>query len=148
MAFPLFLSAQIGSPMKKVVDFIGADQIIVTESKAGYIAQDFKTGKKEITTIYYNKDSIAVMVSFSRRDSFFVLRDLINFEKQNVPKYKGNKKCMSGTTTYHYDTVHSILLMINYDTNPIDPHVIGYAVTTDPGLIFAWTQNLTGWIKE
>lgn len=145
---PFALSAQIGSKMSKVIGFIGSDQLIRTESKGGYIVQDFKTGTKEITSIYYNLDSVAVMVSFSRKDSLFILRDLITFEKANIPKYKANKKCMFGTTTYHLDTVHQILLLINYDTNPSDPHLIGFGATTDPILIKAWTQNLTGWIKE
>lgn len=145
---PLWVSAQLGARMDKIISFIGADQVIRTDFKYRYIVQDIKTGNREITTIYYTMDSIATMVSVSRKDSSFIMRDLVNFRKNNIPDYKGSIKCMEGTTTYHWDTVHQILLMINYDTDPVDPHITGFAATRNRDLINAWTAGNKAWRKE
>lgn len=145
---PLILSAQMGNTMKKIVSYIGEDQIMNTKREGNFISQDIMIGKKEIAMFTYNKDSVAVMVGFSRKDSIYYLREVMEFRKNNIPTYKANIKCMLGTTTFHWDTVHQILLMINYDLDPIDPHITGFAATVDPALIKMWTADKTGWIKE
>lgn len=144
---PVAAWCQLGSNYKKVMKFIDTHQIKSTKVGGHYITQDIYTGPREITTIVY-KDSVAVMVSFMRKDSFFSIRDISKFNKENVPKYRAQIKCMERTTTYHYDTVHRILLMINYNTDSADPKINGFAATTDPELILNWTRGLTAWIKE
>jgi len=145
---PICAFAQLGSKMDKIISFIGADQIVKTEFKSGYMIQDIKTGPKEITTVYYGMDSTAVLISIHRKDSFFLFRDMVNFQKANIPKYRAHKKFMEGTTTYNLDTLHQILFLINYNTNPMEPSITGFAATTDKNIINAWTSGKTGWIKE
>jgi hypothetical protein len=145
---PAMIFAQLGSKMNVIMDYIGADQIIKTEFKRGYLIQDIKTGTKEITSIYYNLDSVAIVVAVGRKDSFFQFREMINFQKNNVPKYRANIKCMEGNTTYHWDTVHQILLLISYSLDVKDPVMTSFSVTKDRTLIDAWTREKKGWIKE
>lgn len=141
-------SAQIGYSMKKVNSHVDSAQILRTKTEGRYIVQDIVTGKNEVAMFYYNRDSIAIMVAVSRKDSFYNFSEMVNFTKHNVPKYRAQVKCMQGTTTFHLDSVRHILFMVNYDMTGSEPRVKGFGVVVDQEIISSWTKGLTAWIKE
>jgi hypothetical protein len=138
-------AAQIGRKQAEVQGFFSQAQLLSNRKESGYTILDYRTGAKEISAIYFNKDSVAVMLASTIKDSSYSLSDLGSIIQNNVPDFASNRKGGFGTVTCYHDSVRQCLVMFNHkDLQPKSP-IQGFAIVTDPAMIAQWIKNVEVW---
>ena len=144
----MMVSAQIGSKLKSVISYTAGKNILKTEVQGAYIMQDIQTAQKELTTVIYNMDSMAVAISLQRTDTFFSVDEIEQYIKINTPEYKPERKAVVENVSYHWDTAHQVALIIHYESREKGLGITNFVLCKDQALITYWTKAVTAWVTE
>lgn len=113
-------------------------------NEGSYIVEYLLVSDEEKKFMIYNKDSIAIGVSFSNKED-------INEENYNqiitkeIPNFKTAKTAKTTVGFYYYDTVNDYLIITNQQAEKNKFPIKYFIILIDTFIIKSWIEKINTW---